>query len=256
LKIPQPELKLSRCLRLLNCGNIGDVENTATEATEATEVVTIDGPTSSGKNSVGFLLSQKLGFQYIDSGSIYRAGCIFILRSNIAIDDLEKVVDVYKNLQIEIKVTDHEPRVFANGEDVTDHLHDPEVTKVVPGVSAIKEVREATKVIQYKLVSSKSTVMTGRDIGSEIFPDAKHKFYLTAVVEKRAERRFKQLVEKDPSVKYEDVLKAMEERDRQDETREVSPLRIPEGGIVIDNSNLSVEQTVEEMLRTCSHSSI
>lgn len=214
-----------------------------------TEVITIDGPTSSGKNSVGFLLAQKLGYQYIDSGSIYRAGCIFILKNNISLDDLEKVVSVYKNLQIEIKVEDHQQRFFANREDVTDHLHDPEVTKIVPGVSAIKEVREATKIIQYKLVNSKATVMTGRDIGSEIFPEAKYKFFLTASAEKRAERRFKQLSEKDFTVKYEDVLRAMEERDRQDETREVSPLRIPEGASVIDNSTLTVEQTVEEMLR-------
>src|SRR3989344_661092 len=221
------------------CGKLGNVEN----------VVTIDGPTSSGKNSVGFLLSQKLGFQYIDSCSIYRAGCIFILKNNVALDDPAGMVEVYKNLRIGIKVVDQQQRFFANGEDVTAHLHDPEVTKIVPAVSAIKEVREATKEIQYKLVSSNSTVMTGRDIGSEIFPSAKHKFYLTATVETRAKRRFKQLVKKDPSVKYEDVLAAMEERDKQDETREVSPLRIPEGAVEIDNSNLNVEQTVEEMLR-------
>ncbi|MBI2196887.1 (d)CMP kinase [Candidatus Daviesbacteria bacterium] len=212
-------------------------------------VVTIDGPTSSGKNSVGFLLAQKLGYQYIDSGSIYRAGCIFILRNDISINDLEKVVEVYKNLQIEIKLSDHEPRFFANGEDVTDHLHNPEVTKIVPAVSAIKEVREATKVIQYRLVNSRNTVMTGRDIGSEIFPEAKHRFFLTASVETRAKRRFKQLAEKDSTVRYEDVLSSMEERDKQDETREVSPLRIPEGATVIDNSSLTVEQTVEEMLK-------
>ena len=212
-------------------------------------VITIDGPTSSGKNSVGFLLAQKLNYQYIDSGSIYRAGCIFILRNNISLENIEKLVEVYKNLQIEIKLQDSEQRFFANGEDVTVHLHDPEVTKIVPAVSAIREVREATKVIQYKLVNSKNTVMTGRDIGSEIFPEAKHKFFLTASVETRAKRRFKQLVEKDPTVKYEDVLKSMEERDKQDGTREVSPLRIPEGATVIDNSNLTVEQTVEEILR-------
>lgn len=214
-----------------------------------TQVVTIDGPTSSGKNSVGFLLAQKLGYQYIDSGSIYRAGCIFILRNNTALDNSDKLVEVYRNLQIEIKVDDSQQRFFANGEDVTDHLHDPEVTKIVPGVSAIREVREATKIIQYKLVNSKDTVMTGRDIGSEIFPEAGHKFFLTASIEKRAERRFKQLVQKDPSIKYEDVLKSMAERDRQDQTREVSPLRIPEGALVIDNSDLTVEQTVEEMLK-------
>lgn len=210
-----------------------------------TEVITIDGPTSSGKNSVGFLLSQKLGYQYIDSGSIYRSGCISIIRNRIPLSDLEKVVGVFKNLQVEIR----DQRFFIGVEDITDHLHDFDVTKMVPAVAAIKEVREATKVIQYKLVNSKNTVMTGRDIGSEIFPNAKHKFYLTAAVEVRAQRRFKQLTVKDSSVKYEDVLSAMKDRDQKDETREVSPLRIPDGAVVVDNSSLTVEQTIEEMLK-------
>lgn len=210
-----------------------------------TEVITIDGPTSSGKNSVGFLLAEKLGYQYIDSGSIYRSGCIIIIRNRIPLSDLEKVIGVFKNLQIEIK----DQRFFVNGEDITDHLHDFDVTKMVPAIAAIKGVREAIKVIQYKLVNSKNTVMTGRDIGSEIFPGAKHKFYLTAAVEVRARRRFKQLVAKDSSVKYEDVLSAMKDRDQKDTTREVSPLRIPEGAVVVDNSNLDVLQTVEEMLK-------
>lgn len=213
-----------------------------------TEVITIDGPTSSGKNSVGFLLSQKLGYQYIDSGSIYRAGCIFILRNNISINDIERVVEVFKNLQIEVKQNGF-PRFFTNGEDVADRLHDPEVTRLVPIVAAIRQVREATKIIQYNLVNSKSTVMTGRDIGSEIFPHAKHKFYLTADVKIRVQRRFKQLIEKDPAVKFEEVLKDTEQRDKQDMEREISPLRIPADAVVIDNSNLNVEQTVEELLK-------
>lgn len=214
-----------------------------------TDVITIDGPTSSGKNSVGFLLAQKLGYQYIDSGSIYRAGCIFILRNNISPEDTDKVIEVFKNLQIETKTEDHEVRFLISSEDITDHLHDPEVTRLVPLVAAIKEVREAVKVIQYNLVNSKNTVMTGRDIGSEIFPNAEHKFYLTASAEVRAQRRYQQLAKKDPTVEYEDILKSMKERDLKDETREVSPLRIPENAIVIDNSNLDVEQTVEEMLK-------
>lgn len=217
-----------------------------------TDVITIDGPTSSGKNSVGFLLAQKLGYNYIDSGSIYRSGCIFLLRNNIPLNDLNKVVGVFKDLKIEVKQNGM-PRFFANGEDVTDQLHDPEVTALVPQVAAIKEVREVTKVIQYQLVNSNKTVMTGRDIGSEIFPQAKHKFYLTASVEVRAQRRYKQLVDKEPSVKYEDVLSAMKDRDQKDQTREISPLRVPEGAVVIDNSNLSVEQTVEEMLKHISN---
>ena len=214
-----------------------------------TEVITIDGPTSSGKNSVGFLLSQKLMFQYIDSGSIYRAGCIFIKRFKVSLDNVEKLVEVFKNLQIEVKSRDSEQRFFAMGEDITDHLHDSAVTEIVPIVAAEKKVREATKLIQHKLTALKSTVMTGRDIGSEIFPDARHKFFLTASSEIRANRRFRQLVAKDPSLRYEDVLKDMEARDKYDSEREASPMRIPEGAKVIDNTNLTVEQTVEEMLK-------
>ena len=213
------------------------------------DIVTIDGPTSSGKNSVGFLLAQKLGYQYIDSGSIYRAGCIFILRKQIPLEIKEKIVEQFMNLQIEVKVSNQSMRFLANGEDVTDHLHDGDVTKIVPIVAAIRQVREATRLIQQKLAQSKNIVMTGRDIGSEIFPNAKFKFFLTADVEIRANRRFKQLVQKDPAVKYEDVLKDMQERDQQDSEREVSPMRVPKDAIVIDNSNLTVEQTVEQILK-------
>lgn len=213
-----------------------------------TDVITIDGPTSSGKNSVGFLLAQKLGYQYIDSGSIYRAGCIFMLRNKITPDNLEGMLQVFRSLNIEVKENGM-PRFIVNSEDVTDGLHDPDVTSLVPIVSAIREVREAVKDIQYSLVNSKNTVMTGRDIGSEIFPQAKHRFYLTADIEVRAQRRFKQLVGKDSSIKYEDVLEDMRKRDEMDSTREVSPLRIPEGAVVIDNSNRNVEETVEEMLK-------
>lgn len=223
----------------------------------ATEVITIDGPTSSGKNSVGLLLSQKLGYQYIDSGSIYRAGCIFILQSRIFLDNLAGLVNVFKNLKIEIKDgSSGIQRFFANGEDITDHLHDVTVSSVVPAVAASKEVRGAVKTIQYSLVNSKNTVMTGRDIGSEIFPNAKHKFYLTADVKVRAQRRFKQLAEKDPAIKYEDVLKSMEERDKADSERKVSPLRIPENAIIVDNSNRSQEETVEEILKYISQNVI
>lgn len=214
-----------------------------------TDVITIDGPTSSGKNSVGFLLAQKLGYQYIDSGSIYRAGCIFILREKKSLNDIEGIIQIFKNLNIDIKNDNGKFRVFANGEDVSNILHDLEVTKLVSDVSAIKQVREATKPIQRKLAQRKNAVMTGRDIGSEIFPEAKNKFYLTAETQVRAKRRFDQLTQKDPDIKYRDVLKAMVERDKKDSEREISPLRIPQGAIVIDNSNLTVSETVSEILK-------
>ncbi len=212
------------------------------------EVITIDGPTSSGKNSVGFLLAQKLGYQYIDTGMIYRAGSLYIIKHGVSLDNTEAVIEAFKDLNIEFKNGNSERRLYLDGEDVTDVLHSREVTKVVPVVAAIAKVREVMKSLQKEIGFRENTVMSGRDIGSEIFPDAKHKFYLTATPEIRAKRRYDQLVKKDPNIKYEDVLKDMMERDEKDTTREVSPLRIPEGAVVIDTSDLTIEQTVDKMI--------
>lgn len=219
------------------------------------DIITIDGPTSSGKNSVGFLLAQRLGYQYIDTGMIYRVGTYFVLKNNILFDDTVQITNVFQTLNIEIKNGSDGLKILNNGEDLTNILHTPEVTNNVSTVSAIKEVREVTKLIQRKLGSLKNTVMTGRDIGSEIFPQAIHKFFLTASAEVRAQRRFDQLIKVNPSITYEQVLNSMMERDKKDSEREVSPLRVPEGATIIDNSNLTVEQTVEEMLRHIANSS-
>lgn len=213
------------------------------------DIITIDGPTSSGKNSVGFLLSQKLGYQYIDTGMIYRVGTYLVQKNNIALDNIAAIVEIFKNLNLNFETNDSELRISNDGQDLTDKLHDQEVTRGVPIVAAIGPVREVTKIVQKEVGEMQNTVMTGRDIGSEIFPDAKHKFFLTANVEVRARRRFEQLHKVDLNIKYETVLEDMKKRDEQDSTREISPLRIPKGAFVIDNSNLSVEQTVEEMLK-------
>lgn len=217
------------------------------------DVITIDGPTSSGKNSVGFLLAKKLGYQYIDTGMIYRVGTYLVVKNDIDPNDNGSVTEVFKNLNLEFKSSDGGLRIFNDGEDLTSFLHSPEVTSNVSAVSAIREVREETRVIQRKLGESKNTVMTGRDIGSEIFPQAHHKFYLTAKDVVRAKRRFDQLAEIDPTISLDFVLKSMLKRDQKDSTRQVSPLRIPQGAVVIDNSDLTVEQTVSEMLRHIQH---
>lgn len=213
------------------------------------DIVTIDGPTSSGKNSVGFLLAKKLGYQYIDTGMIYRAGTYLVLKNKINLGNISAIVNIFKSLRLKLKDSNDGLRIYNDGEDLTDDLHTKEVTDNVPIVSAIREVREETKIVQKNLGKSKNTVMTGRDIGSEIFPGAIHKFFLTARDDIRAKRRFEQLVKKDPKIKYEDVFASMLDRDKKDTTREVSPLRIPAGAKVIDNSQLTVEQTVDEMLK-------
>lgn len=214
----------------------------------ATNVITIDGPTSSGKNSVGFLLAKKLGYQYIDSGMIYRAGALKMLRAKISLEDKEKILEVFRNLNVKFK-TNSGWKMFLDGEDVTDSLHTPAISDLTSKVSAMADVRSIMKGLQRKIAEEDSVVMSGRDVGSEIFPDSKFKFFLTANVEVRANRRFEQLLKKDQTVKYEDVLEDMMERDKRDTEREASPMRIPENAVVIDNSNLTVEQTVEEMLK-------
>ncbi len=152
---------------------------------------------------------------------------------------------------MEFKSLDGHDDIYADGIKVTDKLHNPEVTAIVPEVAAIKRVREIAKVLQRKLGLLKDTVMTGRDIGSEIFPDAKCKFYLTADLEIRAKRRFNQLVEVNPEITLDEVKEQIKERDQMDAERKVSPMRIPEGAIIVDSSKKSVEDTVEEMLKHC-----
>lgn len=215
------------------------------------DIITIDGPTSSGKNSVGFLLAKKLGYQYIDTGMIYRAGCLKMLRNNIPENNVEKILEVYKSL--DVKFENHNDwKMFLEGENVTNILHTPEISRLVPVVSAIPQVREIMRGIQRRIGEKGKIVMGGRDIGSEIYPDAKYKFWLTAQVQERANRRFKQLKEKDPSITYEQVLEDMKERDRRDSEREASPMRIPHGAITVDSTNLKVEETVTVMLKIIS----
>lgn len=212
------------------------------------EIITIDGPTSSGKNSVGFLLAKKLGYRYIDTGMIYRAGAYKMLLKGVSQNQKEKILEIYRDLDVRFEM-DNGWKMFLDGEDVTGILHEPEISEVTSKVSAIQEVRDIMKGIQRRLANEGRVVMGGRDIGSEIFPEAKHKFFLTASVEVRAKRRFEQLKRKDPTIKYDVVLKNMMERDKRDETREASPMRVPRDGAVIDNSYLTVEQTVDQMLK-------
>lgn len=212
-------------------------------------VITIDGPTSSGKSSVGYYFSQKIGYQFIDTGAIYRAGCLEILHKGIPLEDKEKVIEVFKNLRVKFEPMDSKHHVYLNDSDVTSLLHIPEVTRIVPIVAAMSKVREQAKKIQRRIGESKDTVMTGRDIGSEIFPEAKLKFFITASVAVRAQRRFEQIKKQDPNISFREVLDQMLERDRQDSQREASPMRVPEGAVVVDTTSKTVEESVSELLK-------
>ncbi len=212
-------------------------------------VIPIDGPTSSGKTSVGFLFSKQIGFQYVDSGAIFRAGTIQALKEQISLQDEDGLAQVLAKAHIEFKEIDNHVKTFLNGEDISDILHNPEVTQAVPILSMYKKVRIETNKLQREIASRQNTVMAGRDIGTEIFPDAKLKFYLTADIQVRAFRRMAQLREKNPDISYEQVLEEMIDRDKKDMIRKVSPLRIPKDAIIIETTTITAKESVEKMLK-------
>ncbi len=218
------------------------------ESKSSSKVITLDGPTSSGKTSVGYLFAKKIGFHYIDSGAIYRAGSLAALKLGMLIDDEEALAKVFSEIKLEFKEIDGKQHTFLNDEDVSEILHNPEVTSVVPIIAAFLKVRTEATFIKRGLAEKMDMVMAGRDIGTVIFPDAKLKFYLTADIQIRAQRRLVQLRKKIPLITYEEVLEQMIERDKADMIRKVSPLRIPEDAVIIDTTTLTADQTVEKML--------
>lgn len=212
------------------------------------DVITIDGPSSSGKSTIGLLFSQKIGFQFIDSGSIYRAGTLAVLEKKIPLENHAKITEIFQTMDIRFQMENGKPQAYIYGKNVTSKLNIPKVTETVPAVGAIRSVREIVKNMQKGLAEKQNVVIAGRDIGSEIFPQAELKFLITASAEIRAKRRFEQLKLKNPDVFYEDVLQEIQDRDYKDATREASPFRIPEDVVIIDTSNLNIEQVVEKMM--------
>ena len=157
-------------------------------------VITIDGPTSSGKSSVVFTFATKIGYKFIDTGAIYRVGSLKVLKEGINASDEEDVAKVFNDLNILFETIAGKPKILVDAIDITESLHNPEITVIVPIVAAYKKVRDSAKKIQRRVGEKENTVMVGRDIGSEIFPDSALKFFLTASAEVRAKRRFEQLV--------------------------------------------------------------
>lgn len=211
-------------------------------------IITIDGPSSSGKSSIGHLFSQEIGYQFIDTGAVYRVGSLLVLKNKINSDNEQEVAQVFEKLPIEFKTEGKESKIYLNKKDVTTILHSPEITAIVPKVAAYASVRSNAKKLQRKIGMEQNTIMAGRDIGTEIFPDSKLKFFITASPKVRAKRRFDQLVKKHPEIKIEQVLQQMIARDEMDSKREASPMRIPMDAVIIDTSDKNVEESVSMML--------
>ena len=210
--------------------------------------IAIDGPAGAGKSSISKKVAKALGYIYIDTGAMYRTVGLKAVRCGIDTKDSEGVASILPTLDIDIRHEGVEQHIFLDGENVSDQIRTPEISMAASNVSAIPAVRVALVDLQRKLAENHDVVMDGRDIGSFVLPDAEVKIFLTASVDARAQRRYKELLEKGETVDFEAVREDMILRDKQDSTRAVSPLVVAEGATVIDTSKLNFEESVNAVI--------
>lgn len=205
--------------------------------------VAIDGPVGAGKSSIARQAAKTLDFIYVDTGAMYRGIGLYAVRKGVVTTDAEAVTALLSEISLDIKIVEGTQRVFLNGEDVSEDIRLPEISMAASNVSAIPAVRAFLLDLQRGFAKTNNVIMDGRDIGTVILPDAKVKIYLTADAEVRAKRRYDELIEKGKDVKYEDVLADLKQRDHNDMTREIAPLKVADDAVVADTTALDFEQS-------------
>ena len=220
---------------------------------EKQNIITIDGPSGAGKSTISKLLAARLYYTYLDTGAMYRVVGLMVERTGLdlqAANSREKLVQLLDSFDLELApgLENQETRAFLNGEDVSETIRTPEMAMVASRVSAEPEVRKKLSDMQRVMGSKGAIVAEGRDMGTVVFPDAKYKFFLDATPEERALRRQKQLLEKGQKVEYEEILSQIRKRDQDDSSRSLAPLKPAADAIVIDSSEMSIEEVVSFML--------
>ena len=205
--------------------------------------VAIDGPAGAGKSTIAKIVAKEKGFVYVDTGAMFRALAIYFIRQGIKADEHERISASLSGADVTIEYINGEQQVLLNGENVTPILRTEEVGNMASASSVNGDVRAKMKELQQKLAATTNVVMDGRDIGTVILPNAQVKVYLTASVEVRAERRYKELVEKGLEADLEKIKKDIEERDYRDMNRDIAPLRQAEDATLVDSSYLTIEES-------------
>ena len=210
--------------------------------------IAIDGPAGAGKSSVAKLCAKQLGFIYIDTGALYRAIGVAVLRKGLRTDCAEDVIPVLADIALELAFVDGEQRVILNGEDVSRDIRLPEASMAASNVSAIPEVRSFLLDMQKRFARENNCLMDGRDIGTVILPDAELKIFLTASPEVRADRRYKELIEKGTPKDYNELLEEIKQRDYNDSHRAVAPLKPADDAVIVDSSDMPIEAVVNKIV--------
>ena len=209
--------------------------------------IAIDGPSGTGKSTTAKALAKKLSFIYIDTGAMYRAVGLYCFRNNIDMNDEKTIIKNLDKIDIDIFYNNGLQEIKLNGEIVSDAIRENNISKYASVVSAYKNVREKMVSIQKSLAKKNSVIMDGRDIGTVVLPDADLKIYLVASEDVRAERRYKELIEKGQDVSLEKIKEELAERDYRDMHRENSPLKKADDAIEVDSSNMNVEEVVNKV---------
>ena len=212
-------------------------------------IITIDGPTGSGKSTVSRLLAQRLNYRYLDTGAMYRAVGLAIMRADIDLHNKEEITKICNGLDIKFIHEGDSTKIYLGNEDVTKAIREPVIDLIASNVSALDTVRKVMSILQKKIGSQGPLVAEGRDMGTVVFPQAKHKFYIDASLEVRVNRRFQERVKKGESISREKVKEDLIKRDHQDMNRHLSPLRPARDAKIIDTTKLSPHQVVEKIMK-------
>lgn len=212
-------------------------------------IVAVDGTAGSGKGTITKIIADKLNLISIDTGAMYRCVALECINKNIDYTEIEKIKEVLKDINIELKKENNSQVVILNGKDVTREIRTPEVDNVVAKFAAIKEVRDKITPIQRKMGQDANIIMEGRDIGTVVFPNADVKVFLDCSVEERARRRYNQDLEKGIKTTYEEVLESIKERHRLETEREIAPLVQAPDAVYIDSTKMTIDEEAEAVIK-------
>lgn len=212
------------------------------------EIVAIDGPAGAGKSTIARRIADALGFAYLDTGAMYRAATWWAQSQGVAMDDASGLADATRGMQLELDLSAKPIRVRVAGQDISEAIRTPEVTRAIRNLDRLAEVRAILVEQQRAFAAQQPTVAEGRDMGTVVFPEARCKIYLDASLDERARRRADEMASKGMEVAFDVLRKDIAERDESDRTRAVAPLRKADDAVAVDTTDKSIESVVEEIM--------